>query len=447
MSDRLPFGFTPGGGSGGSGGAGGSGEGIFGTGAPFFAELEKLLSWQGGPVNWELARQLAIRASADGDRPVTPAETAAVTESIRLADLWLDPTTTLPSGVQSVQAWSRAEWIEATVPVWRSLCDPVAGRVVEAMGTGLSGSLEQLKNSPELAEQLPPGIDLSQLSQLSAGGGPFLGIINQVGGLLFGAQVGQAIGALAGDTVSSTEIGLPLGPAGQAALLPAAIATFGEGLGVGEDEVRLYLALREAAHHRLYGHVPWLRSHVLSAIEDYARGITVDPEAIGRTLSQIDPTRLDPESLQQMLGEGVFDDPTTPQQQAALRRLETVLALVEGWVDEVVDAAARDHLPSAAALRETLRRRRATGGPAEQTFAALVGLELRPRRLREAAALWSALREARGLEGRDAIWAHPDLLPGADDLDDPAAFLASSGDSNPVAEIESLDDEPPTENS
>jgi putative hydrolase len=443
MSDRLPFGFTPGGGSGGSGG---SGEGIFGTGAPFFAELEKLLSWQGGPVNWELARQLAIRASADGDRPVTSAETGAVTEAVRLADLWLDPVTTLPSGVQSVQAWSRAEWIEATVPVWRSLCDPVAGRVVEAMGSGLSGSLEQLKNHPELAEQLPPGIDLSQLSQLSAGGGPFLGIINQVGGLLFGAQVGQAIGALAGDTVSSTEIGLPLGPVGQAALLPAAIAAFGEGLGVGEDEVRLYLALREAAHHRLYGHVPWLRSHVLSAIEDYARGITVDPEAIGRTLSQIDPTRLDPEGLQQMLGEGVFDDPTTPQQQAALRRLETVLALVEGWVDEVVDAAARDHLPSAAALRETLRRRRATGGPAEETFAALVGLELRPRRLREAAALWNALREARGIEGRDAIWAHPDLLPGADDLDDPSTFLSSSGESNPVAEIESLDDEPPTEN-
>jgi putative hydrolase len=378
---------------------------------------------------------------------VTPAETASVTEAIRLADLWLDPGTMLPSGVQGVQAWSRVQWIEATIPVWRSLCDPVAGRVVEAMGTGLSSSLDQLKDQPGLAEQLPPGIDLSQLSQLSAGGGPFLGIINQVGGLLFGAQVGQAIGALAGDTVSSTEIGLPLGPAGQAALLPAAIASFGEGLGVDEDEVRLYLALREAAHHRLYGHVPWLRGHVLSAIEDYARGITVDPEAIGRTLSQIDPTRLDPENLQQMLGEGVFDDPTTPQQQAALRRLETVLALVEGWVDEVVDAAARDHLPSAAALRETLRRRRATGGPAEQTFAALVGLELRPRRLREAAALWGALSEARGIEGRDAIWAHPDLLPGADDLDDPAAFLASAGGGDPVAEIESLNDEPPTEGS
>jgi putative hydrolase len=127
------------------------------------------------------------------------------------------------------------------------------------------------------------------------------------------------------------------------------------------------------------------------------------------------------------MGEGVFELQPTPAQQAALARLETALALVEGWVDAVVDAAATGPLPSAAALRETVRRRRATGGPAEQTFATLVGLQLRPRRLREAAALWSAVAEARGVEGRDALWAHPDLLPSAEDLDDPAAFVERTG--------------------
>jgi hypothetical protein len=74
-------------------------------------------------------------------------------------------------------------------------------------------------------------------------------------------------------------------------------------------------------------------------------------------------------------------------------------------------------------MRETFRRRRAAGGPAEQTFAALVGLELRPRRLRDAALLWALLGQARGSEGRDALWAHPNLLPSAADLDDPEAFV------------------------
>ncbi|MYR59126.1 hydrolase, partial [Streptomyces sp. SID625] len=85
--------------------------------------------------------------------------------------------------------------------------------------------------------------------------------------------------------------------------------------------------------------------------------------------------------------------------------------------------AAKPRLSSADALRETLRRRRASGGPAEQTFATLIGLELRPRRLRDASRLWASLTDARGVEGRDALWAHPDMLPTAADLDDPDGFV------------------------
>jgi putative hydrolase len=136
----------------------------------------------------------------------------------------------------------------------------------------------------------------------------------------------------------------------------------------------------------------------------------------------------DPASIQQALSEGLFEPHNTPAQEAALTRLETLLALVEGWVEQVTDSAASGHLPHADALRETVRRRRAAGGPAEHTFASLVGLDLRPRRLREAAALWAVLAEARGTEGRDAVWAHPDLLPSAEDLDDPTGFASRSAD-------------------
>ncbi|HMA46467.1 MAG TPA: zinc-dependent metalloprotease [Frankiaceae bacterium] len=444
MSSELPFGF----GSGGEG-AGGRGSGPdpqgspFGSGAPFFAELEKLLSWQGGPVNWELARQVAVRAAGEGDPPVSGAEADRVREAVRLAEVWLDPVTAFPAAAVGAQAWTRVRWVESTLPVWRTLCDPVAGRVVEAMRGGLSSGLAELGKMPELAAQLPPGLDPGQLASAA---GPLLGMMNQLGGLLFGAQVGQAIGTLAREVVSSTEVGLPLGPAGQAALLPANVASFGRGLAVPADEVRIYVALREAASTRLFGHVPWLRAHLLATVEEYARGISIDPEAIGRAMAGVDPTRMDPDSLQQALGEGVFGEATSPEQKAVLARLETALALVEGWVDEVVDAAAAGHLPAAPALRETVRRRRATGGPAEQTFAALVGLELRPRRLREAAALWRALLEARGVEGRDAVWAHPDLLPDGDDLTDPAAYVKGGGvPGHPMAEIEALGGDAPRE--
>jgi putative hydrolase len=362
-----------------------------------FQQLGRALSYSGGPVNWDLARDVARQTvSAGHDRSVAEAQRRAVEEAVRIAELWLDPVTAIPAGTTGALAWSRAEWVEATLPVWRELVEPVASRVVEAMGEVVP---EEMKSMV----------------------GPLLGVMRQMGGAMFGAQVGQALGTLAGEVVGASDIGLPLGPEGKAVLLPANVAAFGEGLGVDDEQVRLYLALREVAHQRLFAHVPWLRAHLLGAVAAYAKGIHVDVERLEQAVGQLDPTN--PEALQEALSSGMFEPEQTPEQRAALSRLETALALVEGWVDEVVNDAASAHLSSAAALRETVRRRRATGGPGEQTFATLVGLQLRPRRLRDAAALWRGLREKRGVEGRDAVWSHPDLLPTSDDLDDPTGFV------------------------
>jgi putative hydrolase len=375
----------------------------------------------GGPVNWELARQVAMASVTGsgpvtvagfggplpdapapvGDPPIDAAQRSAVVEALRLADLWLEPVCALPSGISTAAAWSRAEWITNTLPVWRKLCDPVAGRMVSAMG------------------DLVPEEMRGQL-------GPMQSMVTTLGGALFGGQLGQALGSLAAEVLSAGDIGLPLGPAGTAALVPANIASYGEGLELPADEVRLYVALREAAHQRLFGHVPWLRGHVLAAVEAYAAGIRVNREAIEDAMGRFDPGN--PEAMQELSVEGIFTPDDTPAQQSALARLETALALVEGWVCHVVESAAADRLPDVVRLAEAFRRRRAAGGPAEQTFAALVGLELRPRRLREAAALWAALTEHRGTGGRDALWGHPDLLPGNDDFADPEQFARSQLD-------------------
>jgi putative hydrolase len=202
----------------------------------------------------------------------------------------------------------------------------------------------------------------------------------------------------------------------------------------------VYLAAREAAHQRLFAHVPWLRQRLLATVEEYASGIKVDTSALEQLAGQVDPTN--PESIEQMMSSGVLQPQTTPAQQAALDRLETLLALVEGWVDVVVAEAIGDRLPGADALRETLRRRRASGGPAEQTFATLVGLELRPRRLRAASNLWALVGERHGAKVRDGVWAHPDLVPTAADLDEPLDFADRLGDGpselgdDPMAELE-----------
>jgi len=397
-------------------------------------QFADMLSYRGGPVNWDLAKNVARHAIvAAGDPSVLDAQRREITEAVRLADLWLDEATSFPSGIRKIEAWSRSEWLEATFPIWAKLCDPIAAKGVEAMSGMFSADPAQL--GEEVPEEVRQALGALGGGPGGLGGlGGLAAMMRQLGGAMIGGQTGTAVGELAREVVGSADIGLPLGPEGTAALLPAGVAEFGQGLSVDAGEVRLFLALREAAHQRLFSHVPWLRAHLLGAVEQYASGITVDMARLQEAMPEVDITN--PEALRDALsGEGLFRPEDTPAQKAALTRLETALALVEGWVATVVSAAARSRLTHADALAEAIRRRRATGGPAERTFATLVGLELRPRRLREAATIWQGLTEARGIDGRDALWAHPDLLPAADDLENPDSFVHGQ----PEIDISDLD--------
>lgn len=406
------------------------------------AQVQRMLAASGdGPVNWDVAHDVARQAAvAEGDPSLTRTQVRATTEALSVAELWLDAATDLPPSGGGSRAWSRSEWVEHTLPTWRTLAEPVAGSLADALASALSSQLGDAFGTDgadgAAGLGLPPGLGMPAGFALPGGTGDALGgaggidpaqLLRQLGSAVFGMQVGQAAGTLSREAFGATDIGLPLLREPATVLLPTNVAAFADGLDAPLEEVRLFLALREAAHARLFTHVTWLRGHLLGIVDAYARGITIDVESLEEAVRSIDPT--DPEALQAALSGGVFSPHTTSEQQAALGRLETALALVEGWVDEVVAAAALPHLPHAVALREMIRRRRAAGGPAEQTFASLVGLELRPRRSRDAAALWAQITRAGGTSARDAVWDHPDLLPTAEDLDDPTGYAARRSES------------------
>src|SRR5215468_11000598 len=177
MADRPPFGFGPPGRPGdddpkpgdqgptgppgppgapgpfGFGAAGGSGAGGPNQFADALRQFADLLSYSGGPVNWELAKNLARHAIvAKGDPSVLTNERAAVTDAVRLADLWLDDVTAFPSGIRKTEAWSKSEWLEATFPVWSSLCEPIAAKAVDAMGSMMAIDPSQLNDADVPAE-------------------------------------------------------------------------------------------------------------------------------------------------------------------------------------------------------------------------------------------------------------------------------------------------------
>lgn len=372
--------------------------------AQLISQLQGALQSSEDGVNWGLALEQATGLATRSSVVSLPAERSQLEQAFHVASLWLAEATSITELTVAPRLMSRTEWVTTTMPIWTQLVEPVASSIADAL-TGV------------LKEQAPDELEgiMANASQL----------MRNVGGTLFAMQLGQVVGQLSTEVVSGGDIGIPLLGSGetdsQAAMIPQNVAAFATGLDIPIDQVQLYLAVRELAHARLFRHAKWLRLQLLTSITEFAHGIRIDTDRLEELASDLDPSN--PEELRDALTSGALIPPKSEEQLAALARLETMLALVEGWVD-VVTAEATTRLPKSGAIAETVRRRRASGGPAESAFATLVGLELRPRRLREAAAMWQQVTDAVGADARDALWSHPDVVPTGDDITDPTALLA-----------------------
>jgi putative hydrolase len=364
-------------------------------------------------------------ATAQGSAPIGANDVSEVEQAISIAELWLNDATFFPQSPNSGSvALARTDWVDTTLAGWQTTVEPLA--------IGLSSAIGQLLNQAQgdaESQDNPFGAD-NPFGQgnMQIPIGMISALLNSFIGSLVATQLGQAIGGLAGKVTGAHDVGLPLIDGAYPTLVPQNIKEWATDLDIPMDEIRIFHALREAAIARLFAHNPWLVSYIRTAITDYGKGINIDMEAIQEQAQQalesgngFDPSN--PESFSIALNDGIFTPQETPAQRAALTKLETVLALIDGWSEEVVSLAAGDRLPNIGALQETLRRARATSAPAQQLFSSLFGLQVSPRLAREASAFWKQVREIKDVEARDRIWSG--ILPTADDLLTPESFLKS----------------------
>ena len=364
-------------------------------------------------------------ATAQGSAPIGANDVSDVEQAISIAELWLNDATFFPQSPNSGSvALARTDWVDTTLAGWQTTVEPLA--------TGLSSAIGELLNQAQgdsQAQDKPFGSDNSfGQGNMQIPIGMISALLNSFIGSLVATQLGQAIGGLAGKVTGAHDVGLPLIDGAYPTLVPQNIKQWATDLDIPMDEIRIFHALREAAVARLFAHNPWLVSYIRTAITDYGKGINIDMEAIQEQAQQalesgngFDPSN--PESFTIALNDGIFTPQETPAQRAALTKLETVLALIDGWSEEVVAHAAGDRLPNIGALQETLRRARATSAPAQQLFSSLFGLQVSPRLAREASAFWKQVRELKDVEARDRIWSG--ILPTAEDLLTPESFLKS----------------------
>ena len=367
------------------------------------SDVDKVV--ESGPINISLAKSLAVRkAREDSVDTVSAAQAEQTHSAVSTVNLWLDSATAFDPAEGNADVLTPSGWAEATMDSWIKLAQPVAKSMNEALtsvfadrlGGSLDGEVSSMFAGP-VPIPIPEGLkDPRKLMEL-------------LGSTSFAMQLGQASGTLAHEVFGSFDQGLVMtkNPAG--ALLPENIEKFAKELEIPLPEVASFLALRESAHARLYNAVGWLMPRVESLIIKYANGISIDLDAVEEQLRDAD--EMNPEGIAGAVNMAKVGMNETDEQKEALHSLETLLALVEGWVDSVTWRAGAPFLPHIEQLREMMRRRRASGGPAEQTFENLMGLKLRPRKLREASALWDRISQEEGSDARDAHWSHPDQLP------------------------------------
>ncbi len=365
-------------------------------------EMEATL--EEGPINRKLAQSIALQ-HANGDQGNVNADVADATRrALSQANLWLDITCNFNPAPGTPEVLSRADWVEKTLEAWVKFANPVAKSVNEALTS--------------VIEERFRDVDDAEVKGLFAGVVPIplpegmnnpAQLMKLLGNTSFAMQLGQAAGALSHEVHGSFDQGLALlqNPAG--GLIPYNCIEYAKVWELDITEAMNYLALREAAHARLFASVPWLMPRFEALIIKYANGISIDLEAMEEQLRDVET--MNPEAISGAVNLQNIGSNDSEEQRQALHSLETLLALVEGWVDCVTWQSGMAHIVHIEQLREMMRRERAAGGPAEVTFESLLGLHLRPRRMREASQLWEKLTRERGIEERDSLWSHPDLLP------------------------------------
>jgi len=369
----------------------------------------------------EIAKKIIM---AKGDLPVGTADQQRLNQSLEIANTWLDTEILFPSTTAPTQsAWAKREWLDESVAGWQQLIEPLAVGMADALANVISSSTSSLpieftwdtNQTPQQQEAMK-----AMLARLLRG---FMGT-------LIATQLGQGIGLLANSITGANDVAIPLLKADSGShLIPQNVNEWADGLGIDLEQVTIYLSLREAAAARLFANTTWLNTYLKDAIISYGKGITIDVDSITRQAEEaMSSGEIDinnPQSINLALNAGLFTPQQTPAQELALTKLEMALALIEGWIDHVISEVAGNRIPAFSALIENSRRRRATNSPMQQLFANLLGVEVSPRKMREASAFWSEVKNIKGSDGRDKCWDDPAFLPVPDDLVDVKAFLNS----------------------
>jgi len=373
---------------------------------PLFAEIQKVLSLSGGPVNWDLARQIAVSVAA-GEAPahgVSEPDHADVAEQVRVAELWLTDAVAMPTPSHLVKARTAtpADWAEHATSAFAELVDPVAAKVARAMG-------EQGGQPGGIPAGATGGLDASAIAQALGALAP----------MFMGIQAGTTLGSLAREVTGNHETGLPTTDDELLIVVPT-VDAFAAEYGLDQRATRQWIAARAAAHRLVFEAFPGVRGQFFARYHNYVASLDIDLAQGLQRLQELDLS--DPSRLQDALGEeGLFSHQSSPQTAEAARAVTTFLAVVEAYTAAAVGAVAEragDH----GRIAEAYARRAAEGGSGRRMLASFIGLEA-PENQRAADEFVRGIGARPGWQALARVWEDAEAFPTETELADPETWL------------------------
>lgn len=384
-------------------------------GMPFFGDLLKMLGGQ-GPVHWDGARQMALQIATDGvsEPNVEPVERIRYEQLARVADLQIARATGLSTSTTgrtvTITPVTRTQWTLATLDAYRPL--------IERMAVALQRPGAEAAADLEGAE----GVDPTE-----AWLGQMMGLLGPV---LLGATTGSLVGHLATRSFGQYDLPIPRPPSDDLLIVAANVEAFAQDWSMDGDDLRLWVCLHQLAHHAVIG-VPHVRARLLDLLGDYAGAFESDPDALGNRLGELEADAgtgsTDPMArFQELMSdpEVVLGAIRSPRHAEILPWLEALVAVLEGYVDHVMDQVGHGLVGSYGQITEAVRRRRVEASPQDRFVERLLGLELTQDRFDRGSAFIAGVVARAGPEGLERLWSSPETLPTPNEVDAPGLWLA-----------------------
>lgn len=388
---------------------------------------------------WEGAERLAVGIASEGrsEANVDPLERMKMEQLCRVAELRIAEATGLEltrngRAVELVPV-TRTQWVTDALPAYRPLFEQLTASLRTMMASQLDEiSPDDLTDVSELLPglALPGDIDPAML---------LAGLSSLMGPALLTMLAGSTIGHLATRSFGCYDLPLPrAGDTQRLSVIAPNIDGFAADWSLPPDDVRLWVCLNELAHHAVLG-VPHVERQLTSLLGAHASAFRADPEAIGRHLGDADlDGDADVDRLQSILGdpELALGAMRSPEQEALLPALRCTVAMIEGYVDHVVDLVGSPLVSSYPQVTEALRRRRVEADQATRFIEQLFGLELTTDVVDAGRSFIDSVVERAGHDGLAHLWSAADHLPTPVEIDQPGLWLARVGLEGDLPELD-----------